>query len=312
MINIFIGVIGIVIAVIGLFFLAEELYGDECLWKVITASFATLLGAVLFFFAFSFKIIPTGHTGVKTTFGQIEEKTLNEGFYLKIPFAQKIETVNNKQIDTVLFKIGNVSAETKTRTEVFYKDIVVTYQVSKDKSAWLYANVTDYEELVTEPLVSSSLKTVSKELEDIDATNRTRMEPLLKEALQMSFNEKYGENTICIGKVVVQSATFSKSYNKAIEEKQKEQLDYEKQQIANKKAVEKAQADADVKIKTAEGESKAAKIKADGEAEANRKLSSSLSNDILTQNFINKWNGELPKVNGNGGDMMFDVTGMLK
>lgn len=47
----------------------------------------------------SFVIIPSGYTGVKTTFGQIAEETLPNGFNWKTPFIESIEIVNNKQQD---------------------------------------------------------------------------------------------------------------------------------------------------------------------------------------------------------------------
>ena len=35
---------------------------------------ATLIGMMLFVFGFSFEIVPTGYTGVRTTFGQISNQ----------------------------------------------------------------------------------------------------------------------------------------------------------------------------------------------------------------------------------------------
>ena len=63
---------------------------------------ATLIGLMLFVFGFSFEIVPTGYTGVRTTFGQISNQIVPQGFNLKIPFAQNIKLVNNKQQDTVI------------------------------------------------------------------------------------------------------------------------------------------------------------------------------------------------------------------
>ena len=50
---------------------------------------------VLFVVSSAFVIIPTGYTGVRSTFGQINESVVQNGFNWKIPFVQSIEKVNN-------------------------------------------------------------------------------------------------------------------------------------------------------------------------------------------------------------------------
>ena len=45
----------------------------------------------------SFAIIPSGYTGVRTTFGQIDTVAVSNGFIVKIPYVQSIKRVNNKQ-----------------------------------------------------------------------------------------------------------------------------------------------------------------------------------------------------------------------
>lgn len=48
----------------------------------------------------SVTIVPTGYTGVKTSFGQIQEATIQSGkLNFTIPFVQSIHTVSNKQQD---------------------------------------------------------------------------------------------------------------------------------------------------------------------------------------------------------------------
>ena len=85
---------------------------------------------------------------------------------------------------------------------------------------------------------------------------------------------------------------------------------YETQQIENKTAVEKAEADATVKITQAMAEANAKLISANAEAEANRLVEESLTDNILKDKTIEKWNGELPKVTGENG-MMLDITDIM-
>ena len=258
----------------------------------------------------SIKIVPTGYTGVRTTFGQISKNVVQSGLNFKIPFVQSITLVNNKQQDV---KFDNViSSETSERNEVFFTGITVTYQINAEKSAWIHANVSNYKNnLVSESLVASALKTASKTLTPTDVTSRNILEPLVKDNIQASLNEKYGSEVVTINKVVINNATFDDEYNDKIAQKQQAQMAYETQQIENKTAVEKAEADAKVKVTQAQAEADAKRIAADAEADANRVIQESLTNEILREMTIDKWNGELPKVTGENG-MMLDVSDIMQ
>lgn len=249
---------------------------------------------VLLVFSFSFVIIPTGYTGVRTTFGQIDPDPVSNGFNFKIPFVQSIEKVNNKQQD-ISFG-GKVWSETKERTAIYYDEITVTYQINPKSSAWIYANVTNYKDaLINQGIVASSIKASSKTLSDTDATNRSLIEPLVMKNLQESLNEKYGDGVVDITKVIIGNADFEDSYNLAIAAKQQAQLEAEKQQIENQRAIEKAEADAKVKQTSAEAEANAKLISAKAEAEANELLEKSLTEQILKEMWLEKWDGQLPK-----------------
>lgn len=250
----------------------------------------------------SFTVVPTGYTGVRTTFQQIDKEIVQPGINFKIPFVQSIAKVNNKQqdIDFDEEEYGVISSESSERTVVEISGIVVTYSISPEKSAWIYTNISDYENnLVSSGLVSSAIKAASKQLNSTDVTNRNKIEPLAKELMQKSLDDKYGEEVVTVNKVIIKNINFDKDYDKAISEKQKAQLAYEKQQIANKQAVEKAEADAKVKKKNAQAEADAKLIEAEAEAKANKKINDSLSDKVINYNKIEKWNGELPYVSGN-------------
>lgn len=245
----------------------------------------------------SFSIVPTGYTGVRMTFGQIDDKPVSAGFNWKIPYVQSIKKVNNKQQD--LSFDNQIWSETSERTAIYFEKVTVTYSINGEKSAWIYANVADYENsLVNEGLVASAIKTTSKQFSSTDATNRGLVEPKTQEALQKSIDEKYGEGVIYIHKVTISNIDFDDSYNKAIADKMKTQLEYEQQQIENQKNIEKAEADAQIKRTTAQAEADTRTIKAEAEAEANKKIEESLTEQILKNKLYDKWDGELPKVSG--------------
>lgn len=271
-------------------------------WSVI----ALFLGFIVV--SNSFTIIPTGYTGVRSTFGQISSAVVPTGFNWKVPFVQTITRVNNKQQDIIFEEV--ISAETSERNEVFFSGVTVTYQINAEKSAWIFANVSNYQNnLVSSGLVASALKTSSKTLTPVDVTNRNTLEPLVKENIQKSLNEKYGSDVVTVNKVVINNATFDDEYNNKIAQKQQAQMAYETQQIENKTAVEKAEAEAKVKITQAQADADALKISAQAEAEANKVLEESLTDVILQQMYIDKWNGELPMVT-DGSNIMIDFSSL--
>lgn len=302
--NIFISVVGAILYIVAIFLgYSWKAYNikegnDKAKFPALGVVVA-FIGFVAFIYGNSFVIIPTGYTGVRTTFGQIDERTVQNGYNWKIPFIQSVEKVNNKQQDIAYD--GQIWSETSERTAIYYDGITVTYQINPERSAWIYANVSNYKDnLVTQSLVASAVKTSSKRLSSTDATNRGLIEPLVAENLQSSLDEKYGESVIIVNKVVIANTDFEDSYNQAIADKQTAQLAYEKQAIENQRAIEAAEAEAKVKTTQAQGEADAAVIRAQGEAEANRLLSDSLTDEILREMYLDKWDGALPKVSLSG------------
>ena len=193
--NLFIGILGVVVIAVavvlgGMKFVENDKLKKNLEKKKITEEeyrrsskryvgnvAGVIFGVSLVVFSFSFVIIPTGYSGVKTTFGQVSQKTMPNGFNFKFPFVQKIEKVNNKQQD-IVFSKNKISSETSERNTVIFSGITVTYQINPEKSAWIFANVSDYENnLVSESLVASAIKTSSKLLTPTNVTNRSILEP---------------------------------------------------------------------------------------------------------------------------------------
>lgn len=282
---------------------------------------------VVFLFGHAFKIIPTGYTGVRTTFGQISDRPVSQGIAFQIPFVQSVKTVNNKQQD-VKFE-SEIWGETANKTPVYAADIVVTYQISAGRSAWIYTNVSDVKNLISQDIVASATKSAMVDMNESEVTNRAKIEPMVKEKLVVAINEKYGEGTITILKVTINQMDFEEAYNQAIQQKSLAQQKQEQQKIENQTAIEKAEADKKVAIANAEAKAEAdriaaeaqaevtkinaeadaaaTKIAADAEAEANNKIRDSLTEEVLKAMFYEAWNGELPDAMGSD-TIITDIT----
>lgn len=290
-----------ILLIVGVFFIISSLidmyFGFDKVddkFKLKGPGIIALIGLIIIIFSQSFRIIPTGYTGVRNIFGQIKEKPANTGFNFKIPFVEGVEEINNKQQDIKFEK--KIVSETSERNEVTFTGITVTYKINKDYSTWICRNVSDWEDnLINESLIASAIKSVSKQLNPVEVTNRAKLEPKAQESVQKSLDNKYGEGVIEVVKVIINNAQFDKVYDEKLAQKQQAQMEYEKQAINNKKNIEKAEADAKVK-----------KTEAEGEAKANDTINKSLTDKVLKEKTLNKWDGTLPKVQ-NGKGTIIDI-----
>ena len=244
-------------------------------------------------------IIPTGYTGVKTSFGQVQETEIKSGqLNFTIPFVQSIAKVNNKQQDKKIE--SQIWGETNDKTTIYAADLTVTYQIQPEKSVWIYTNVTDIKNLVSDALVASAVKSAMSELSPQDVTNRTKIESLVQTKLAESLNQKYGEDVVFVNKVVINNMDFEDAYNTAIQEKSIAQQNAAKQKIENEAAIAKAEAEKQVAITNAEAEAQKTAIEAEAQANANKMLAESLSDTLIRYQEMQKWNGALPQyVGGN-------------
>lgn len=77
--------------------------------------------------------------------------------------------------------------------------------------------------------------------------------------------------------------------------------------------LKQSEAEARKHVAQAEGEAAAIKVRADAQAYANQKLASSLSDVLVRYRQIEKWNGQLPQVQGGGsGGLLLNVGGTSK
>jgi len=97
--------------------------------------------------------------------------------------------------------------------------------------------------------------------------------------------------------VVLTNIDFSDAFEQAVEEKMiAEQLQL------------KAEYENQTKVAQAEAEAKAKLIAAEAEAKSNELLEQSLTDKILREMYINKWDGKLPSVVSDGS-LITDLTG---
>ncbi len=223
----------------------------------------------------SFTSVKSGEVGLRIRFGKIVDTSISEGLNLKIPYIESIEKINIK-----VQKYDNeevLSTSTKDMQIVDNIKITINYQVDATKAVELYKRVgKKYLSAVVEPAIQETVKAViSKYTAEELVTKRSEISLNINSVLNDRIKD-YGINSVS---TAINNFDFSQAYNEAIEKKAVAEQEVE----TAKNQQEKAKIEAETKA-----------IQAEGEANANKKLEQSLTNEILVQQFLEKWNGQLP------------------
>ncbi len=276
------------------------------------------LRQVLSLFAFLILIpgllakVPANSVGIKySPFNGTSEVTLSEGFHGKNLF-DKIYKIST---EVQSMEVSNLTTQTRDAQYVT-SSIDVKYRVS---SANAYLVFTQFRTLdkMSETLIAPTTQRVM----ELITTNYNVMEVLgdkrseIYKELEVKLTEefkKYGVEFYSIsiidmdaGEAIENAITAEAVAKKAVETAEQELLKAETE-AKQKSVVAQAEQDA-AKI---EAETKL--IQAEAEKKANELLQKSLTEDILIQQWIEKWNGKVPEYyGGNGADLIFN-TGALE
>ena len=242
--------------------------------------------AVILLFS-SVTTIKSGEVGIRVRFGKVVNQQTSEGINFKVPLIEKIEKMNVR-----VQKVEVQTASSSKDLQEVEMSLAVNYQIDKDKARSLYKTVgTGYDEVVLEPAIQESIKAVtSKYTAEELITNRSEV----SEKCQEELNKKVSKYGLKVNDFNITNFNFSEEFNKAIEEKQVA----EQKVLTAKQELEKERIEAEKKI-----------VKAEAEKQANELKQQSLTDNIIKEKFIEKWNGELPKVSGSNNIM--DVSDII-
>lgn len=258
-------------------------------------------------------VVPTGYTGIKTTFGKVDSNTLDAGINFKLPW-QNVVTMDNRE-QRMSFAL-----------EAFSKDIQqvdiqgsINLNIDKTTAMNLYKDVgTGYSDILVTPRVREDVKIViAKYTAENLVENRQRASDEIFDLLKSELSIK-GINVISFA---IENIDFTDAFESAVEakqvatqEKQKAQTEQERQTMEMQQKAERdriqAQAAADVQKIDADAKAYAVKVQADAEAEANKKIAETLSEPLIKYNMIHQWNGKLPIVSG-GGMNLIDIPALM-
>ncbi len=247
--------------------------------------------------------VETGYTGIVTTFGRVEDRTMEAGLHLKTPFQRIIAMDNREQKSTFT-------------TEAFSSDIQqvnitgsINYAINKSTAMNLFKEVgTDYFNKLVYPRMLEITKGVfSKYTAENLVANRQNLSESIRDGLHSEL-EGYGINVISLS---IENIDFTDAFTDAVEAKQvaaqkklqaeieQAQMTMETQQQAERQKIN-AEAAANVARINADADAYAVKVRSEAEAEANKLIAESLTENLLKFNEIKAWDGNLPTYVGGG------------
>ena len=287
--------------------------------KIVALAIAALLVVILL--GDSFATVPVGSTGILLTFGKVEDgKALSEGLHMKIPFVQRIVSMDNRV------------KKLELNTEAFSKDIqtvsatlAVNYRLQAEKFFAIYkTHGTQYEQNIIVPATHEVLKSVCAQYTAEELiSKRAESSDMMRDEL----DAKLSGMGITVTDFNIIDFDFSDEFINAVEAKQVAEQVKKKAATENETAIAQAEREKQVSIKQSEAEAERVRIEAEAQAQSTliaaqaqadavklaadaeayrmqnegKYVSDSLIDKILAEN----WDGKLPNVIGG------DVKGIL-
>ena len=255
---------------------------------------ALIIVAVLAFGCFT--QVPTGHTGVLTTFGRVADYTLDSGIHLKAPW-QKVVKMDNR-IQRATETLSCFSSDIQEVTMLY----TLNYQISSKDAMTIYRTIgSDYYNKIIVPTVQEAVKvcTAKYTAEEL-VSERTA----LAKAIEESLSEKLTGYNIMVNSTSIENMDFTDAFTNAVEAKQVAQQNKLKAETEAQQKVIEAKADADVKQIEADAEAYQLVKKAEAEAEAYRMISESLTDKVISKMYYDHWDGKLPSVVTDGSTLL--------
>lgn len=297
----------IILAIIVFVSLGIRYDGCELSWKLGKRQLFTVLAFLLLIPGFISKV-PANSVGIiYSPFNGTSESILPEGFHKKNVF-DKVYTIST-EVQTMT--VANLTTQTQDAQYVT-TTLDIKYRVNSANAFLVFTQFRTLDNMsntLIAPTTQRVLELITTNYNVMDVLGEKRS--AIYQELETNLTEelaKYGVEFYSIsitdmdaGEAIENAITAEAVAKKAVETAEQELL---KAETEAKKAAVSAQAEQDAaKIKA---ETKL--IEAEAEKQANELLQQSLTQDILMQQWINKWNGIVPTYyGGEGTDLIFNT-----
>ncbi len=279
---------------------------DGISWKCNPKQFLSVIGVVVIILG-CFKSVPTGHTGIVTTFGRVENYTLDAGIHFMAPWKDVINMDNRTQKQTLTLSCFSSDIQ---EVSVVY---TINYQINKQNAQEIYRSIgTEYFTKIIEP---RALETIKGVFAQYNAENLVALRGSLSTQIEEVLLGDLANYNIEIVATSIEDIDFTDAFTEAVEQKQvaeqnklkaqteQEQATLEAEAAAERQVIQ-AQADADAAIIAANNDAEIAKIAADSAEYQGQKDAAIMSNlgqmiqqypELIQYYYVTGWDGNLPE-----------------
>lgn len=251
----------------------------------------TLLIVFLAIMSKFFVIVNAGERGVMMQFGKVQEQLLGEGLHVIIPIVHTVQKLS------IRVQKQEISAEASSKDlqEVF-TDVALNWHIIPEEANTIFQQIGDEKAAVDRiiaPAVEEVLKAVmAKYTAEEIITKRGEV----KAGVDDFLTSRLAAYHIAVDDISLVHVHFSERFSDAVEAKQIAEQEAKKGEFLALKAVKEAEAKVNL---------------AKGEAEVQRLLRDNLTAELLERQAIEKWNGKLPLIVGDGSKNILDVRKLL-
>lgn len=250
------------------------------------------VAVVLFIVIWPFGIVEAGERGVLLRWGAVTNKIFDEGLYMRIPLADRIEIM-----DVKIQKEEVISTAASKDLQTVESKVALNYHIDPNRVANIYQDIgVNYSIRLIDPALQESVKsTTAKYTAEELITKREEV----RDAIRTHLVTKLEPRGILIDDFNIVDFQFSESFNQAIELK----VTAEQSALAAKNKLEQIKFEADQQIAEAKGKAEALRIES---------AALQSSPQILELRALEKWDGKLPTVMGSGATPFIDISKIVR
>lgn len=239
-----------------------------------------------------FVIVNAGERGVLMQFGKVQEQVLGEGLHVIVPTVYSVKKLS------VRVQKQEISAEASSKDlQDVFTDVALNWHIIPEEANAIFQQIGDEREVVAriiDPAVEEVLKAVmAKYTAEEIITKRGEVKAAVDEFLTLRLLTYH----IAVDDISLVHVHFSQRFSDAVEAKQIAEQEAKRGEFLALKAVKEAEAKVNL---------------AKGEAEVQRLLQDNLTPELLERQAIEKWNGNLPLIVGDGGKNLLDLRKLVE
>ena len=205
------------------------------------------------------RTVPTGHTGIVTTFGKVENVTYEAGVHFCAPWQEVVNMDNRNQKASVPLSCFSSDIQ---EVAVTY---TINYQISKTNAQTIYKEIgISYYDIIIAPRIQEAVKS---EFAKYTAEELLNMRSKLSGDIRALLTEQLQAYNVVVIDASIEDLDFSDTFTDAVEAKQVAEQKSKQAKIEQEQKNMEAEAAAERARIEAEAEAAVAKIAAEAEAQ---------------------------------------------